>query len=84
MTDILDKDIKAFEKMKPELIEHHFGKFVVIHNEQLVGSYDNFNKAAEEAFRQFGKGPYLIRQVINDDSVKIPASVAYRIIHASH
>lgn len=82
MTKTLDKDIKAFEKMKAELMQHYLGKFVVIHNEKLVGVYDNFNKAAEEALRQFGKGPYLIRQVNDIDNVRIPASVAYRMIHA--
>jgi hypothetical protein len=82
MTTILDKEIQFFEKMKPQLMEHHFGKFVVIHNKQLVGTYDSFNKAAEEALRQFGKGPYLIRQVIGNDPIKIPASVAYRVIQA--
>jgi hypothetical protein len=84
MTNILEKEINTFEKIKPQLLKHHMGKFVVIHDDQLVGAYDNFNKAAEEALQKFGKGPYLIRQVVDNDSIKIPASVAYRVTHASN
>lgn len=83
MTDALDKEIAAYKLMEPELIKHHAGKFVVVHDEKLAGSYDNFETAANEAIKQFGKGPYLIRQV-GAPEVKIPASVAFRVIHASH
>lgn len=77
MTDVLDKEIAAFEKMKPQLEKHHSGKFVVIRDEKLMGAYDSFDKAAEEAIQKFGKGPYLIRQVVTSGSIKIPASVRY-------
>lgn len=81
MTDALDQEITAFEQLKPSLIEHHLGKYVVIKNGQLQGSFDSFNNAAEESVKRFGKGPFLIRQVGNRPA-PIPASVAYRVIHA--
>jgi uncharacterized protein (DUF1330 family) len=84
MTDALDVEIQAYHKMGPELIKHHQGKFIIIHNQKLEGAYDNFDSAAEEAIKRFGRGPYLIRQVGEPSNVKIPASVAYRITHASH
>ena len=78
MCDALANEIKAFEKMKLDLIKNHFGKFVIIRDGKLEGVFDSFNNAAEEALKRFGKGPYLIRQV-NDQIVTLPASVAYRI-----
>ncbi len=82
MTDSLDKEIAAYNQMRDDLLKHHAGKFVVIKDESLIGAYDNFNNAATEATRRFGKGPYLIRQV-GGENYTIPASVIYRIIHAA-
>lgn len=56
----------------------------MIRDEVLVGAYDTFDAAAKEAIRQFGKGPYLIRQVGAEPTKTLPASVAYRVIHATH
>jgi len=84
MSDLLKKEIHAFEQMKPTLLKHHMGKFVIIHDEKLVGAYDTFDAAAKEAIKQFGKGPYLIREVGSEPSKNLPASVAYRIVHASN
>lgn len=86
MIESLDRDIESFKAMKKELLNHHAGKFVIIYNSKLQGSYDTFDAAAEEALRQFGKGPYLIRQVTNgdDETINISASVAYRIVNGSN
>jgi len=39
------------------------GKWVLVRDRQLVGVYDSFDAAAEEAVKRFGGGPYLIRQI---------------------
>jgi len=74
----LEIEIRAFEAKRDELERHHKGKFVVFHGEDFVGAFDDFNKAAAEAVRLFGRGPYLIRQV----GVAVPpisASLAAKI-----
>lgn len=81
-TDI-KKEIAAFERQLPVLLEHHLGKYVVFHDEKFVGAFDTFDNAAAEAVRKFGLGPYLIRQVLKERPVfVVPASVAYRPVHA--
>lgn len=70
---LLSSDIAAYEEMRDVLEVDHFGKWVVVHNEQLVETYDDFQAAAEEAVRRFGRGPYLIRQV-GASPMKLPAS----------
>jgi hypothetical protein len=82
MAHILDDDISAFEKMKDQLIANHNGKFVVIHHGELAGAYDTFDSAAKAAVSMFEQ-PYLIRQVGASQCMPMPASVAYRPVHAT-
>ena len=74
---LLSSEIAAYEEMRDILEVDHFGEWVVVHNKQLIGTYDDFQTAAEEAVRRFGRGPYLIRQV-GASPMKLPASVLYR------
>ena len=82
MAHILDDEINAYEGMKAQLIENHNGKFVVIHQGKLAGVFDTFDSAAKAAVSQFEQ-PYLIRQVGASQVMPMPASVAFRPIHAS-
>jgi hypothetical protein len=61
--EMLDREIEAFNRMRSALERHHVGKFVVIKDLRLVGSFDTFDAAGAEAVRRFGRGPFLIRQV---------------------
>jgi hypothetical protein len=72
----------AYERMHEELKRHHEGKFAVIIGEELKGTFDSFNAAARFAMEGYGRGPYLIRQVGAPTSMPLPASVAYRPLHA--
>lgn len=73
----LDRDIKAFEEKRAELEKTYPSKFVVFKDGQLVGAWDTLDAAATEAVRQFGRGPYLIRQV-GAATPTLPASVLFR------
>ena len=52
---------------------------MVVHDEELVDTYEDFEDAAEDAIRRFGRGPYLIRRV-GAGPVTLPASALYRPI----
>lgn len=60
---VVTREIETFEAMRESLEQGHFGKCVLIVGEQLIGTHDSFQDAAMDANRQFGRGPYLIRQV---------------------
>ena len=73
----LDVEISAYDCMREQLEAEHMGKWVLLHDRQLVGAYDSFEAAAEEAVKRFGSGPYLIRQV-GAQPITMPASVMYQ------
>jgi hypothetical protein len=82
MADV-ETEIGAYDKLKAELESKHMGKWVLIHDQELVQVYDSFEAAAQDAVRRFGRGPYLIRQV-GAPPITLPASVVYfPLVHAS-
>jgi hypothetical protein len=72
----LDKDLEAYEDMRAELEAHSMGKWILVHDRKLVGTYDSFEHAASDAVSTFGRGPYLIRQV-GAQPIVLPAAVAF-------
>ena len=78
---ILDREIAAFEALRDELERDHLYDWVVFHDEQFIGAYEDFQDAAAEAVRRFGRGPYLIRQV-GAPPKRLPTSVMYRRVSA--
>jgi hypothetical protein len=73
----LRDEIAAYEAMQAQLESASLGKWALVHDGALVAVFDAFEQAAAEAVRQFGRGPYLIRQVGSSASV-LPATVMYR------
>lgn len=49
--------------MRDDLEAHKMGKWVLLRDEKLIGTYDSFQQAANEATARFGRSPFLIRQV---------------------
>lgn len=78
----IDDEIAAYDRMRGDLEAHLMGKWVVVHDGELVSPYDSFEAAAGEAVRRFGRGPYLIRQV-GSPPVTLPASLMYHPDYAS-
>ncbi len=74
----VSKEIEAYERLKDELEAKQMGKWVLVKDAELVATYDEFDEAAKDAVRRFGRGPYLIRQV-GAPSVTLPASLMYHV-----
>ena len=72
----IDTEIAAYDAMKDQLEANCLDKWVVIHGGVVAGLFDDFQKAAADAVKRFGRGPYLIRQVGQKPTV-LPASVLY-------
>lgn len=82
MTPLRD-DIVAYEGMQADLESQHLGRWALVYDRKLIEVFDGFEAAAQHAAKNFGRGPYLIRQ-IGAPPVTLPASVMYRPLHADH
>lgn len=72
----LEKEIAVFEKLKPQLLEHHLGKFALIIGESVVGVYDSPQTAYVAGLAAHGNVPMLIKIITEHEGVEtIPALV---------
>ena len=62
-TAALRRNMAAYETMRAELERDCMGKWVIIYECELAGTYDTETEALQDAPRRFGWGPYHIRQV---------------------
>ena len=79
----LSRETALYERRKAEFEREHRWEWVVIHDDDVVGFYTDFQDAAEAAVERFGRGPYLLRQ-IGVPKQALPASVLYHPIYADH
>ncbi len=76
---IIEKEIIAYDLMREELEADHKGEWVLVHDQQLIGTYETFQEAASVATRRFGRGPYLIREIGVDSTLRLCPHVIYGI-----
>ena len=76
--DQLDREIAAYERAQESLEADHLGEWVVFYNEELFAIYADFQEAAACAVRNFGRGPYLIRQV-GRNAHELPPRILHQV-----
>ena len=60
----LDDEIVFYETtIRADLEVSQMGKWVVVHDRKLEGTFDSFGEAARNGVSRFGKGPFLLQQV---------------------
>jgi hypothetical protein len=78
----LKHEIAAYEAIRADLEANSLGQWALVRDQKLVGIFVSFDEAAKQAVHQFGRGPYLIRQV-GAPSISMPASVMYHPVYGS-
>ncbi len=82
MSKVLARELATLERDRRRLEKEHMGKFVLIHGDEVVNTYDNFEAAATEGVRRFGRAPFLIRR-IGKDVMELPPAVVYGLTNAN-
>ena len=72
---VLKDELATYEKERKRLEKEHLGKFVLIHGDEVIDTFDNFQNAADEGLRRFGDAPFLIRQIGREEAHLSPAVI---------
>jgi hypothetical protein len=73
-TDVLQTELNFYNTKKEELLRLYKGQFVLIKGEQFIGAFTTDAEAYKAGLEQFGNHPFLIKQVLeNDTKVSYPA-----------
>jgi hypothetical protein len=72
--NVLQNELDFFNKKKDELLRLYKGQFVLIKGEEFKGAFTTDSEAYKSGLEQFGNHPFLIKQVLDDDTkVSYPA-----------
>jgi hypothetical protein len=67
----LMKELETYERNKQTLLAEHEGKFVVIHSDEVAGTWDSYSDAYAAGCDRFGLEPFLVKQVLAKDKVLV-------------
>jgi hypothetical protein len=78
----LDQEVSYYESIKPKLLEHNEGQFVLIKGKELIGAFTKEGEAYEAGVKKFGNQPFLIKQVLPEDRTEILPALTLGLIRA--
>jgi hypothetical protein len=64
----LEREIETYRRKLPELLAQK-GKYVVIHAEDVIGTFDGLGDALRAGYERFLNEPFLVRQIAEDEPV---------------
>jgi hypothetical protein len=79
---MLEKERKYFESNRVEWLKEYFGKYVLVKEENLLGTFNNQKDALIEGARRFGKESFLVRKVEGSDELIYIPALTLGILHA--
>lgn len=68
---LLDKELETFEANKTELLVEAEGKYVLIHDGRVLGTYVSETDAIAEGYKMCGNVPFLVQLV---SPLEVPAN----------
>ena len=78
----LEKEWEFYQAHKDELLRHYKGQFVLIKDDNLLGTYTLFPEAFDAGVRLLGNQPFLIQQVTETEEVIQYPSLTVGMINA--
>jgi hypothetical protein len=58
----LEKELATYQAKLSELKQHE-GKFVLIHDDDVVDLFSSYDDALKEGYKRFGLAPFLVKQI---------------------
>jgi hypothetical protein len=67
-TNALDRELEAYRKALPELLAQE-GKFVLIHDEKVIDTFDSYADALKRGYAVAGLAPFLVKRISGTETV---------------
>jgi hypothetical protein len=64
---VLDREWETLQANLPALLEKEEGRYVLIHQEQIIGVWDAQEEAFEEGYRRFLFEPFMVHRIVADE-----------------
>lgn len=61
---MLEPELKTFEDKLPELLQTDNGRFVLIKEGSVVGTYADIQDALQTGYEKFGHQAFFVRQIL--------------------
>ncbi len=78
--DALSEELKAYERMRAELLKKYRGKVVAIKDGKLVGVYNSEEEAFRDVVEKYGLVPVLIKRVVEKEKPEEMPSYTYGLL----
>jgi hypothetical protein len=65
----LEEEQRFFEQHRREWLAEHQGKFALIKESTLIGTFDTAENAYVAGVQKFGNVPFLIKQILEEEPV---------------
>ena len=66
---ILGAELEYFEEKKAELLGESAGRFVLVKEREIHGTFDTKHDAIARAYEKFGNEPFLVKEIVEIESV---------------
>jgi hypothetical protein len=80
--EILAVELAFFEQQRAQLLKDHRGKFALIRGSELIGTFDTDETAYVEGVKRFGRTPFLIRRIEDEDPTAQFPALTYGLLRA--
>lgn len=67
----LQSEYEYYQNHLDDLVKNYHGKFIVIHQQRVVGEYDSMLDAYDDSMDKFELGSFLIMECLPPDEAKI-------------
>jgi UDP-2,3-diacylglucosamine pyrophosphatase LpxH len=69
---LLDQEMTTYRAKLPELLEKDAGRYVLIHGDDVIGTYENLNQAMEEGYERWLFEPFLVKKIVaNEQPIRL-------------
>jgi hypothetical protein len=63
----LERELVTFQANLPNLLATAACKYVLIHSDRIVGTWDTWGEALKAGYERFDLGPFLVKHIVADE-----------------